>query len=84
VPRARARSEDDGWVLVCLYDTARADQATMALEILDGLDLAAGPAASIALPDTVPPDLHGSWSARYMGALPDEVLPYVNDIRVQR
>ena len=76
-------AEDDGHLLVMVYDVS-APVATMCLEVLDAVDIAKGPVATIALPDVVPPGMHGSWSKRYMGVCEAEDLPYTNDIRVQR
>lgn len=58
VPRTPDAAEDDGWLLAFVHDGAanRAD-----VEILHAQDLAAGPVATIHLPDRVPFGFHGNW-----------------------
>jgi len=58
VPRAPEGDEDDGYVLVLVYNR---ETATSALVILAADDLAAEPLATIAMPQRVPYGFHGSW-----------------------
>ena len=57
VPRGEA--EDDGYILTAVYDTGRGETD---LVVLDAADLAAGPLATIALGQHVPPLFHGTWT----------------------
>ena len=52
--------EGEGWVLVFVYDKTR-DASD--LVVLDATDVAAGPVASVALPQRVPFGFHGCWLA---------------------
>jgi carotenoid cleavage dioxygenase len=65
VPRPGSSAEDDGWLLVAVYD-AGAD--TSELVILDARDMAADPVARIHLPRRVPHGFHGNW-------VPDASVP---------
>lgn len=58
VPREGATSEDDGWLLVLVYDKAE-DRSE--LVVLDAADLAASPSARVILPQRVPDGFHGNW-----------------------
>jgi carotenoid cleavage dioxygenase len=58
VPRQNAASEDDGWVLSFVYDR---DHNTSSLVILDALDFAGEPVATVHLPQRVPFGFHGDW-----------------------
>ncbi|MDY6938510.1 MAG: carotenoid oxygenase family protein [Cyanobacteriota bacterium] len=58
VPRPGATAEDDGWVLVMIYDAAH-DRSDVV--ILDAKDLDAGPVARLHLKHHVPYGLHGSF-----------------------
>ena len=60
VPRTAAAGEDDGWVLVLVYDAAR---DTSDFWILDAQDVAGEPVARVALPHRVPYGFHGNWVA---------------------
>ena len=60
VPRTAAAAEDDGWVLVLVYDAAR---DTSDFWILDAQDVAGEPVARVALPHRVPYGFHGNWVA---------------------
>jgi carotenoid cleavage dioxygenase len=58
VPRRGARTEDDGWLLSCVY---RHTTATSDLVVLDARDIAAGPIATVHLPTRIPAGFHGQW-----------------------
>ena len=58
IPRASARSEDDGYLMTYVYDTNR-DASDLA--IFDAQDLERGPVASVHLPVRVPYGFHGNW-----------------------
>jgi 8'-apo-carotenoid 13,14-cleaving dioxygenase len=58
VPRAGSTAEDDGWLLVTVYD-ATTDRSE--LVVLDASDLAARPVAQVHLPRRIPHGFHGSW-----------------------
>ena len=58
VPVSAAAGEDEGWVLVYVYDAAR---AASDLAILDATSFTAPPVAPIHLPQRVPVGCHGSW-----------------------
>ena len=81
VPRANAKSQDDGYILTCVHDLSHPDRDTNCMEVLDALDLEAGPVCRIALHDLVPPGLHGSWSSRVVPQAHGEVLPTSGDVR---
>lgn len=57
VPKPNAQSEDDGWVLMLVYDSAyhRSD-----LVIFEGLDIT-NPIAKLHLKHHIPYGLHGNW-----------------------
>ena len=55
MPRPNATAEDDGWVVVTVYDGAT--QKTDVV-ILDAQDVAAGPLATIHLPHHIPPGIY--------------------------
>jgi all-trans-8'-apo-beta-carotenal 15,15'-oxygenase len=59
VPRPGSQQEDDGWVLVLVYDAAhhRSD-----VVILDGRDFQKGPVARLHLQHHIPYGLHGSFT----------------------
>jgi carotenoid cleavage dioxygenase len=58
VPRTDAAAEDDGWLMSYVYDatTDRSDVVG-----LHAQDLAAGPVATVHLPQRVPFGFHGNW-----------------------
>lgn len=58
IPRDAAAPEGDGWLLTLAWRGAdrRSD-----LLVLDTQDVAAGPVATIRLPDRVPHGFHGTW-----------------------
>jgi carotenoid cleavage dioxygenase len=58
VPRAAGASEDDGWLLMLVYDPAR---DTSDLVVLDARDVAGEPEAIVHLPRRVPFGFHGNW-----------------------
>ncbi|WP_116141765.1 carotenoid oxygenase family protein [Trinickia diaoshuihuensis] len=58
VPRRGARTEDDGWLLSCVY---RHTTATSDVVVLDARDIAAGPIATVHLPTRIPSGFHGQW-----------------------
>ena len=60
VPRTASACEDDGWVLVLVYDAAR---DTSDFWILDAQDVAGEPVARVTLPHRVPYGFHGNWVA---------------------
>ncbi len=64
VPRPGGTREDDGWLLVLMYDAAhhRSD-----LVILDAEDLTRGPTARLHLKHHVPYGLHGSFTPEWFG-----------------
>ena len=62
VPRSGQAAEDDGWVLVLVFDSSKMNSE---LHILDARDLKC--IAIISLPFFVPSGLHGSWSSEYLG-----------------
>lgn len=59
VPRPGATTEDDGWILVLVYE---ADHHRSSLHILDARDIAAGAIAKLNLPYHIPYGLHGSFT----------------------
>ena len=58
VPKPNATSEDQGWVLVMVYDGA---QHRSYLVILDGENLEKEPIATLHLKQHIPYGLHGNW-----------------------
>lgn len=64
VPRRNAVSEDDGWLLLLVYDAGyhRSD-----VVILDAKNLSFGPVARLHLKHHVPYGLHGSFCEEYFG-----------------
>ncbi len=64
VPRPQATTEDDGWVLVLIYN---AERRCSDLVILDGRDISAGPITRLKLAHHVPYGLHGSFVPEYFG-----------------
>ncbi|MGG1947378.1 carotenoid oxygenase family protein [Trinickia sp. NRRL B-1857] len=58
VARRGAQTEDDGWLLSCVYRQAT---ATSDVVVLDAQDIAAGPVATVHLPVRVPAGFHGQW-----------------------
>lgn len=64
VPRPGGNAEDDGWVLILLYN---AERGCSDLVILDGQEIATGPIARLKLSHHVPYGLHGSFVPQYFG-----------------
>jgi len=58
VPRQNATREDDGWVLSFVHN---GNDNTSSLVILDALDFARPPVATVLLPQRVPFGFHGDW-----------------------
>ncbi len=76
VARPGGEAEDDGWVLLWLYNAAAASTLTASsgrteLAIFNAQDIAAGPVAKLNLKHHVPYGLHGSFSAEYFGPKSD-------------
>lgn len=57
-PRLNSKSEDDGYVMLFVYDRNNNNSQFV---ILDAKDFAGEPVAAIQLPRRVPHGLHGSW-----------------------
>ncbi|PNH02028.1 Carotenoid 9,10(9',10')-cleavage dioxygenase 1 [Tetrabaena socialis] len=58
-PRTAARaSEDDGFLVVYVYDTA---PGTSYMNVYDARTMASKPVASLAMPRRVPYGFHGTW-----------------------
>jgi all-trans-8'-apo-beta-carotenal 15,15'-oxygenase len=64
VPRPGATAEDEGWVLMLMYD---AERGCSDLVILDAQAISAGPIARLKLSNHVPYGLHGSFVQEYFG-----------------
>jgi len=64
IPRPQATAEDDGWVVVMLYNAAR---GCSDIAILEGTDITQGPVATLKLNHHVPYGLHGSFVSTYFG-----------------
>ena len=60
VARENGAGEDDGWIMVLVYDSER--DATDFV-ILDAADIAGDPVATVELPQRVPHGFHGNWIA---------------------
>ncbi len=58
VPADGSAAEDDGWLLAYVHDAATQSSD---LVVLPAQDLAAGPVASVHLPQRVPAGFHGNW-----------------------
>lgn len=72
IAKPEGTSEDDGWVLLWLYNAAPNDAKTAQtgrteLAIFEAKDIAAGPIAKLNLQHHVPYGLHGSFTADYFG-----------------
>jgi all-trans-8'-apo-beta-carotenal 15,15'-oxygenase len=63
VPRNSGKSEDDGWLLVLMYDAVnhRSD-----VVILDAVDISKGPMARLHLKHHIPYGLHGSFASNIL------------------
>ena len=64
VARPGSEQEDDGWVLLWLYNAER-DRTELA--IFNAQDITAGPVARLNLKHRVPYGLHGSFTSSYFG-----------------
>ena len=64
VPRPGATAEDEGWVLMLMYD---AERGCSDLVILEAQAISAGPIARLKLSNHVPYGLHGSFVPQYFG-----------------
>jgi all-trans-8'-apo-beta-carotenal 15,15'-oxygenase len=64
VPRPNSTAEDDGWLLLLMYDAThhRSD-----VVILDARDLNREPVARLHLKHHIPYGLHGSFTPEYFG-----------------
>jgi carotenoid cleavage dioxygenase-like enzyme len=51
-------SDDEGWLLAFVHDEAT---STSSLAVVDATDVAAGPVATVELPQRVPYGFHGTW-----------------------
>ncbi|HEX4695955.1 carotenoid oxygenase family protein [Sphingomonas sp.] len=60
VPRSDDAAEGDGWMVGLVIDLPN---ETTDLVIIDAMDFAAAPVASIRIPHRVPPGFHGNWVA---------------------
>ena len=60
VPAHDGASEDEGWVMTFVHDTATDSSRFV---VIDAADMSAAPVASVALPQRVPNGFHGSWFA---------------------
>jgi len=58
VPRTPGADEDDGWVLVLVYDHAR---NASRFDVLDARAITDDPVATVWLPHRVPYGFHGNW-----------------------
>ena len=58
VPRPQAKSEDDGWLRVCVYQHTTDCSDVI---ILDARDITSEPLAIISLPRRIPAGFHGAW-----------------------
>ena len=59
VPKVGAQKEDDGYLLVLMYD-AKSHKSYLA--ILDASNLQQGPVTKLRMPHHLTAGLHGSWS----------------------
>lgn len=72
VARPNGEKEDDGWILLWLYNAAGISTATASagrteLAIFNAQDITAGPIAKLNLKHHVPYGLHGSFTSQYFG-----------------
>jgi len=58
VPRPSAITEDDGWLLTFVYDTAEGQSE---LVVVNAQDITADPVARLLIPQRVPYGFHGAW-----------------------
>ncbi|MBE9078827.1 carotenoid oxygenase family protein [Romeria aff. gracilis LEGE 07310] len=64
VPRPGSSAEDDGWVLLMLYN---AERRCSDLAIFDARDITPGPVTRLLLKHHIPYGLHGSYTPDYFG-----------------
>ena len=64
VARPSGSAEDDGWVLLWIYN---AERNRTELAVFDAADIAAGPTAKMNLKHHVPYGLHGSFTPEHFG-----------------
>lgn len=64
VPHADGTAEDDGWILMLMYN---AERRCSDVVILEAKDITAGPVARLKLSNHVPYGLHGSFVPEYFG-----------------
>lgn len=57
-PKTGATSEDDGYVISFVWNTAKNEQQ---LQVFDAKNVSAGPVARVAIPHRVPVGFHGCW-----------------------
>jgi carotenoid cleavage dioxygenase-like enzyme len=60
VPRQSAKSEDDGWILTCIFDKSSNKSQ---VHIIDALNFGDNSVAVIELPVRIPFGFHGNWFA---------------------
>lgn len=58
VPRSGGVSEDDGWLLVCVY---RKQSDTSEIRILDAKNISSSQLATVSLERRIPAGFHGAW-----------------------
>lgn len=58
VERENSSAEDDGWLMVLVYDSER---DTSDLVILDATNITGDPVATVELPQRIPHGFHGNW-----------------------
>ena len=63
-PRPQGQAEDDGWLIVLIYN---AERRCSDVVILAAQDITAGPLAQLKLTHHVPYGLHGSFVPHYFG-----------------
>ncbi|MCX2982522.1 9-cis-epoxycarotenoid dioxygenase [Halieaceae bacterium IMCC14734] len=59
-PRVNSQSEDDGYIISFIHDETAEQSECL---IIDALDLAAGPVATLMIPHRVPYGFHAGWVA---------------------
>ncbi|MEL6454676.1 MAG: carotenoid oxygenase family protein, partial [Cyanobacteria bacterium J06623_5] len=64
VARPGSSAEDDGWILLWIYNAER-DRTELA--IFNAQNIADGPVATLKLKHHIPYGLHGSFTPRYFG-----------------
>lgn len=58
VPRRESESEDDGWILICVYKKV---SDTSEVQILDAKNISNSPIATISFGRRIPAGFHGAW-----------------------